>query len=464
MFLVSCGALVQRFDPDMNLYVRKTLNFKFPVKFLKQFLRTNPQYGSNQAGIERNSAEEPRYVRITDIDEYGNLKDNLGVTAEIVEDKYVLNHNDLLFARSGATVGKVYLHKILNTDYTCFYAGYMIRFVVDETQLLPDYVFYYTQLDVYKEWTKAIQRAAGQPNINAEEYKSLPIPIPPLSTQTEIVNLFAQAYESKKAKEAEAQQLLASIDAYLLEKLGIADPKGFEKPLGSKPSFFVKFSQVQGKRFDPFYHKPEFEELEKSLKNGKYEVVKLGNHLQNISYGASVKNEYVNDAQNGIPLLRISDLKRNEINLSEVVYLSSEMQKELGNCFVYENDFLISRSGTTGVVAIVDKSVEGFAYGSFMIKFTLKEDAPINNTFLCYYLNCEVMQKIVERNRIGAIQGNITIPTIKNFEIPLPPLSIQTEIADHISGLRAAAKRLEAAAKAGLEQAKAEVERLILGL
>jgi len=455
--LVSSGALEGRLDPEMNLYIRKVLKFNFEVKNLRTFLKLNPQYGSGEAGIERTSLETPRYIRITDIDEYGNLKDNIGVTASKIEEKYILNDNDLLFARSGATVGKAYLHQLQNTQYPCFFAGYMIRFIVDSDRLLPHYVFSYTQLNVYKEWVKAIQRTAGQPNINAEEYKSLPIPVPDLETQQQIVDIFEKAYQNKKAKEAKAKKLLDSIDGYLLEKLGIRLPDTTNQP----NTFYVPFSKVQGNRFDPFYHKKEFDELENALKNGYYDIQLLGKHLQSISYGASVKNEYVDD--NGIPFLRISDLKRNEISVSEMVYLSPNMKQELGNCFVKENDFLISRSGTTGMVAIVDKSLEGFAYGSFMIKFRLSENANINLHYLSYYLNSSLMQKMVERNRIGAIQGNITIPTIRNFQIPLPPLEIQKEIAWHIVCIRVKAKNLEQEAQEELEEAKKKVEEMILG-
>ncbi len=116
--------------------------------------------------------------------------------------------------------------------------------------------------------------------------------------------------------------------------------------------------------------------------------------------------------------------------------------------------------GTLGVIAMVTKAIDGFAYGSFMIKFRLKQDAPINRDFLSYFLNSETMQKIVARNKIGAIQGNITISTIKNLQIPLPPLAVQTEIANHIAEIRAKAKQLEQKAKKIVEQAKARVEKI----
>ncbi|MEE1301885.1 MAG: restriction endonuclease subunit S, partial [Bacteroidales bacterium] len=177
---------------------------------LKSLLLSKPQYGANEAGIIRDNNEQPRYIRITDIDENGLISPNeLGATIANLDNKYILNENDIVIARSGATVGKAYIHKPL--PYTCIYAGYLIRFVVDPDKILPDYLFAYTQLNPYKEWVNAIQRPSAQPNINAEEYQSLEIPLPNLSKQQEIVDYINEAYTQKQAKEAEAQQLLDSV-------------------------------------------------------------------------------------------------------------------------------------------------------------------------------------------------------------------------------------------------------------
>jgi len=202
-----------------------------------------------------------------------------------------------------------------------------------------------------------------------------------------------------------------------------------------------------------------FDLIEKSIEKTSYSKTKLGNQISAITYGASVNNNYV---ENGIPLLRIKDLKRNEINVEEVVYLPESEKNLLGNCFVKENEFLISRSGTIGIVAIVSKDIDGFAFGSFMIKFSLKQNVEIVHEFLSYYLNSSLMIKLIERNKIGAIQGNITIPTIKNFPLILPNIEKQQEIATHISTLRQQAQMLQKDAIQTLQQAKEKIEKMIL--
>ena len=183
IFLASRSDLVGRFDPEMVLYNKAAKNFAFSTYSLNHFLKKKPQYGAGESGMQRNDINMPRYIRITDINEKGQLINDLGATAANIEDQYFLNNNDLLFARSGNTVGKAYLHKTDKVNYPCFYAGYMIRFIIDETQILPEFVSLYTQLTPYKKWVKAVQRTSGQPNINAEEYKSLPIPKPNIEIQ-----------------------------------------------------------------------------------------------------------------------------------------------------------------------------------------------------------------------------------------------------------------------------------------
>ena len=256
IFIVSSRNIIARLDPVMILYERNNNDrFKYKAQYLASLLKGKPQYGANEAGKVRLSCQEPRYIRITDIDEYGLLKDDISVTAEVIETQYLLNNNDILFARSGATVGKTYIHKANAVNYPCFFAGYMIRFVIDESKAIPDYIFAYTQLNLYRKWVIAVQRAAGQPNINSEEYKSLKIPIPPIDLQNKVVAKMDDAYALKKRKELEAQRSLDSIDDYLLSELGINLVEPEENTIQSR-IFYRKLSEVSGSRFDaPAYRK-----------------------------------------------------------------------------------------------------------------------------------------------------------------------------------------------------------------
>ncbi|MBS4407552.1 hypothetical protein CVU22713_07825 [Campylobacter vulpis] len=204
-----------------------------------------------------------------------------------------------------------------------------------------------------------------------------------------------------------------------------------------------------------------FDKIAKIWNEREYSVVRLGEILSYISYGASVPNNYTQNKDNGIPLLRIKDIKRNEISADDVVYLEQSCKNKLGECFVKEGDYLITRSGTVGVVAMVSAEYDGFAFGSFMIKFSLNGSL-VDKNFISYWLNSKISAIYFEKNKIGAVQGNITIPIIKNTIIPLPPLTEQERIAKEISQRKTRAKALKQEAKESLESAKKEVEQIIL--
>lgn len=281
----------------------------------------------------------------------------------------------------------------------------------------------------------------------------------PIIEDKHILEITSKVVEQKKQNEAQADKLLSSIDDYLLNELGIKLPDPPENTLKNR-IFTTSVNELTGNRYDPFYHQTYFNELLTSLENSKYRKSKLGLHISEITYGASFNNEYV---ESGVPLLRIKDLKRNEICVDEVVYLPENARNLLGNCFVKHNDFLISRSGTIGIVAIVPENIDGFAFGSFMIKFTLAENSGIVKNFLSYYLNSSLMIKLVERNKIGAVQGNITIPTIRNFPLVLPTPNEQQKIADHITGIRRQAQQLKDKTNKALKKASEEIEKILLG-
>jgi len=297
-----------------------------------------------------------------------------------------------------------------------------------------------------------IKRPVGRANINLDEIRDIKIILPSLEIQNKIVSIMEHAYKEQKNKGEEISEFLDSINDYVLDELGIKLPE-----LKDKMTYTVYADKVKENRINAYYYQPKFEEIEEAVKKGKFEVKSLKHFITKIHYGASVKNEYVDE---GIPLLRILNLKPNKFDLRNVVKLPESMKKDLGNAFVKEGDLLISRSGTVGLVSVVPKDAGGFAFGSFMIKFCL--DEKINKYYVSVWLNTKLQNLLIERDKIGAIQGNITIGTIEDFKIPLPPLSIQNKMADEVKKRIQKAEQLQKEAKEDLEKAKQEVEKIIL--
>jgi len=461
IFLVNLSELGCRFDPKMSLFQRSLKQFKQESQRFSQILSVQPQYGANEAGIDRLSSSEPRYIRITDINEYGLLRDELGKTAKVVSSQYMLNNNDILIARSGATVGKAYIHKVKDTPYPCFFAGYMIRFVVDENKVTPDYVFIYTQLDIYKKWVDAIQRAAGQPNINAEEYKSLTIPLPPKDIQTQIVAKMDAAYAAKKQKEAEAQALLDSIDGYLLAELGIELPEEKLNTIQNR-MFTRQLSEVSGGRFDPDYFQEEYEKLHNSLQQGKFESKEIREATDSVINGNTPASTDYSDVETVYPIIKVKSYEGEYISFKKLDFTSAKKLKQ-----ARKNDiFILSAAHQASYVGRFIKLLDSeppinTSFVGELICIRPNEDI-CNPMYLFSLLNIEVCKVLLNREKTG--QTSHIYPTdIKHIKIPLPPLIEQNKFADHIVELRNQAKQLKQEAKEGLEQAKQEVETMILG-
>lgn len=451
IFIVKRSEIEGRLDPKMALYNQESHNTQYHKIQLKKLLLKAPQYGAGESGVTRKSYQEPRYIRITDIDSNGivNSKE-LGATANNIEDKYILNDGDILFARSGATVGKTYLHK--TKPYMCFYAGYLIRFVVNTSLILPEYLFAYTQLPIYKKWIAAIQRPSAQPNINAEEYQSLEIPLPNLDIQHYICNIIKNGYLTKQKKEAEAQKLLDSIDGYILNELGITMPKS---DLNLKERiFFCNFKQATGGRLDPKFNN-QWQKL-KSLQCN-YPKVTLADVVFNSGqYGA---NETAIDYKEGdTRYIRITDiddlgcLKEN----NKVTCKNIEQ-----NYMLHKNDLLFARSGSVGKCYIHKRISEPAIFAGYLIRFIINA-AIINPDYLFYYCNCSLYKYWVDTIQRPAVQANINSEEFRQIIIPLPPMAKQQEIADHITALRHQAAQLQQEGKEALEKAKQEVEQMIL--
>ena len=145
---------------------------------------TPPKYGAS-APARPFDPTLPRYVRITDLTEDGHLSSADSCSAEPSRVAgYELEPGDLLFARSGATVGKTYMYRL--SDGPCVYAGYLIRFRPLREIVLPDFLKRYAHSRFYQRWVVSVLHAGAQPNINAVEYSSLRIPLPSLLEQRSI--------------------------------------------------------------------------------------------------------------------------------------------------------------------------------------------------------------------------------------------------------------------------------------
>ena len=195
-------------DPNTN-------PFSYKVCRLNEITETKLSYGSGASS--KNFDGELRYIRITDILESGDLSDDKKSPTNF-DEKYLLNDGDILFARSGATVGKTYCYK--SKDGKSIYAGYLIRLVPNKKIVYPEYICAFTKTKYYESLIQSIQRAVAQPNINAKEYGEFKIILPPLEKQAEYILFLQQLDKSKFRIKKSLEKLELTYKALLQEYFG----------------------------------------------------------------------------------------------------------------------------------------------------------------------------------------------------------------------------------------------------
>ena len=341
-------------------------DFKF-VKLIDLCIK-KPEYGSGSKASDFNP-ESPRYVRITDIDKQGYLKNEDFVSPEIVEEKYFLEENDLLFARSGS-VGKTYLYN--KNDGLCQFAGYLIRFKLNQELILQKFMFYYTKSKYYWNWIETQKKTVTISNINAKQYSNLPVPVFPLDLQEKIVKKLKKLDELMYHNEVS----MRLADDYL-------------------DSLFIK--------------------LFGSIINSKWDLKRL-EKVATINMGQSPPGKSYNDYGEGMEFFQ----GKGEFgDISPIVKKWTTSPSKIAN----PNDILFSVRAPVGSVNIANIKC---CIGRGLSAITPSNE--LNYIYLYYYF------KLMENNIASKGTGS-TIKTKKKKQlssllIPIPPLNIQNNFSD----------------------------------
>ena len=146
-------------------------------------ITTQIHYGYTASAIQ---SGDVKLVRITDIQDNQIKWDNVPYCdiSEGNKNKYLLQNNDILIARTGGTIGKTYLVK--NIMKQAVFASYLIR-AIPSLHANSEYIKLFMDSPLYWEQLKNFSMGTGQPNVNGQSLNKLKIPLPPLAEQMRIV-------------------------------------------------------------------------------------------------------------------------------------------------------------------------------------------------------------------------------------------------------------------------------------
>ncbi|EQB3613635.1 restriction endonuclease subunit S [Campylobacter upsaliensis] len=449
-----------RFDPLWLLFNPKMFlkNTPFCVEALGKSI-VSAKTGFAAGKENQTNRDGIIQIRPTNLDEQGILKfdKNIYVPKDI-STEYLLQKGEVLFnnTNSQELVGKT-AYFDLDGDFTS--SNHITRIQTDTNRLLPQYLA--IVLNVYqrnKVFFNICVNWNNQSGVNVELLKDLLIPLPPLSTQQHIIDLMDKAYKAKKEKENKTKELLDSIDSYLLEELGIILPLRANNTLDSR-IYTQKISALSGSRFDANYHQKYYRDLEKSLHCSPYPLVNLASLINNFKKGIEVgSSEYSQNKE--IPFIRVSDITNNGIDFDNVQkFISASLFENLKAYKPKQNELLYSKDGTVGICLEADVSRDYIISGG-ILRLELK--AEVDKDFLCFLLGSYMINVFANRVSIGAVIKHLNIGEFLNLKIPLPPLAIQTQIANRLKSSKFQALSLEKEAKEILNKAKIDVETLLL--
>ena len=159
---------------------------------------TDYAYGTGAEAVDYDG--ENKYIRITDIDEDSHLYSPLPLASpSFFSEGHVVKENDLLVARTGASVGKTYFYS--KSDGKLIFAGFLMKANVKHAE--GKFIFYLTLTDYYKRWVLSESARSGQPGINIRQLQSLLLPLPPLSEQKAIAAVLSDMDAEIAALEAD---------------------------------------------------------------------------------------------------------------------------------------------------------------------------------------------------------------------------------------------------------------------
>jgi type I restriction enzyme M protein len=347
---------------------------QFPWVELGDITLGKPQYGSGASKVSYDG--EVRYIRITDLTDQGELKKTDMVSPSVIEEDCFLQYGDLLVARSGS-VGRTYLHQ--ETSGVFQYAGYLIRFRVDPERALSAFVFHITQSPHWSEWIIQQSKTGTISNINAQQYSSFRLPLPPLEVQQEIVT----------------------------------EIEGYQKVIDGARAVLDNY-----RPHIPIY--PDWPEMP------------LGEVCRFIDYRGKTPEK----TASGIPLITAKNVREGYINPEPREYIAAaDYDSWMTRGIPQVGDVLITMEAPLGNVAEITMTGR-FALAQRLVALCPNRELLVG-AFLKDLLLTRTLQEKILAHQSGTTVYGIKASVLKELTIPVPPLDTQQAVVAEIEAEQA---------------------------
>ena len=381
-------------------------------------------------GVSESAKEIGQYklLRITDI-QNNNVNWDTVPFANYDEKKaraYLLSDGDVLFARTGATVGKSYLVEGLKE--CAIYASYLIR-VQTSSVILPTYLKYFFESGFYWEQISLNSVGIGQPNVNGTTLAALAIPIPPYKEQIRIVREAKSWSSIIDSLDIEKEELSKYIDCVktkildlaILGKLAPQDPSdepAIELLRRIKPTFTPCDNAHYPNTIPNSWTWTRLESISSDSADGPF-----GSNLKKVHY--TTRKE--------VRIIQLSNIGEDGWREDNTKYTTFEHLKEISRSEVLPNDIVIAKMMPAGRAILCPQKEHKYVLSSDAVKFHILDG--IDNKYILYAINSKTFKSQVYDNVQGVTRVRTSLQKLRSYYVPIPPYQEQLRIVKKIEEL-----------------------------
>ena len=409
-------------------------NVPFEIPSLWEWTTINDISKSILYGVSESAKTNGKYrlLRITDIQNNSVQWDSVPYT-DFDENKaksYLLSDGDILFARTGATVGKSYLVQGLTEG--AIYASYLIR-VQTYDAVLPQYLKFYFESGYYWEQIEQGSVGVGQPNVNGTILGNLHVPIPPLHEQFRIVSELSKwmgIIDIIENSQTDLQALIKQTKSKILD-LAIHGKLVPQDPNDEPASELIKHINPKA---------------EITCDNGQYRNIpknwcacKLVDICSFLSRGKSPK--YSEDDKTYPVFAQKCNLKDGDVSLEQARFLDPSTINKWNEVYKLQTGDIHVNStgtGTVGRTRLFNTNCLGnypFVVPDSHVS-VVRVLQSICPQYIYAYISSDSIQQYMEKNLAGSTnQKELYIGVLENMQIFLPPLAEQQRIVARIEEL-----------------------------
>jgi type I restriction enzyme, S subunit len=366
--------------------------------------------------------------------------------------RWRLARGDIVFNRTNSKelVGKC---EVFDREGTWVFASYLMRLRVDRQQAEPEFVAAFLNTPAGRlQIDRESRQIIGMSNINAEEIRTLRVPLPKRPEQRKLLAALDAARAERRRKVEEAEFLLGSLDAFVLDAVGLTLPK----PDVHRTSYAVRLADVrEGRKLYPDYFHPERLNAIRAVER-KYKGDRCATLLSLAHFRRDQRQVRPDDCYLGLANVKPNTGERVE---------SSEEDGE-GTVFEYaENDVLFAR-----LRPYLNKVYRAESGGVCSPEFHVMRMRPgpdgkprIIPDYLAAVLRSGVVLSQTRHMMTGNTHPRLANDDVVNLVVPVPDDTTQKMIAAEVSRRRDVARRLREEATRLWDDAKRRFEEALLG-